>query len=343
MEHNVDDNTGFNVIPTRYHTESGREAIDVIRDSMSDDEFAVYCRGQALKYQLREGKKGADDGDKARWYMQMFDHVRAGGPDPRAQRPGFEPYARAAMPEPLERRRIDVLDHGFVRLVETWGQGDTRLAEAGIIEAARQSTQGSFRGWARDARLLRYLHEHKHATPFEFAGMVIEVRAPIFVFREWHRHRTQSYNEMSARYAPLPSLYYTPAWEEVYRRGRALSEANKQAGATAEAAPITQAEACRFVDTLSGQYAEFDAEYSAALSRGVPKELARLGMPVGHYSQMRAQATLRNWLAFLTLRLDPAAQWEIRQYAEAVAQIIHESFPQTALLFAESRPHTEPR
>ena len=92
--------------------------------------------------------------------------------------------------------KIDVLDHGFVRLVESWGSGDLH------IEAARQSTQGSFRGWDQDAKLLRYLHQNKHSTPFEFAGMVIEVRAPIFVFREWHRHRTQSYNEMSARYAP---------------------------------------------------------------------------------------------------------------------------------------------
>lgn len=108
---------------------------------------------------------------------------------------------------------IRVLDHGFVRLVETWGHGDGGVrvdgsgenlgedCEAGIIEAARQSTQGNFRGWEKDAQLLAFLHNHKHATPFEFAGMVVEVRAPILVFREWHRHRTQSYNEMSARYA----------------------------------------------------------------------------------------------------------------------------------------------
>src|SRR6185437_1734218 len=104
--------------------------------------------------------------------------------------------------------------------------------ERGIIEAARQSTQGSFRGWGQDAKLLRYLHEHKHATPFEFAGMVIEVQAPIFVFREWHRHRTQSYNEMSARYSPLPDLCYVPDWANVGERGAAAA-ANKQAGGVA--------------------------------------------------------------------------------------------------------------
>lgn len=340
---NDDANTGFTSVPTRYATASGREVIDLIRDSLSDEEFVAYCLGNAMKYRARAGKKGDAhlDFEKADFYGAMADHIRdpALTPDPRSARPDFTPYKRAGVPVKSDWAMFaerPVLDHGFVRLVERWGGGDSRLPEAGIIEAARQSTQGSFRGWERDARLLRYLHEHKHATPFEFAGMVIEVRAPIFVFREWHRHRTQSYNEMSARYAPLPSLYYTPSWEEVLRRGRAGALANKQAGAAADADQLTEAEARRFVDTLQGQYAEFDAEYQAALSRGIPKELARLGMPVGHYSQMRASANLRNWLAFLTLRLDPAAQWEIRQYAEAVAQIIYEAFPQTARLFAES-------
>src|SRR5688572_1581490 len=107
---------------------------------------------------------------------------------------------------------IKVLDHGYVRFIEAWGKGDAGVNEAGIIEAARQSTQGSFRGWEQDQKLLGFLFNNKppHATPFEFAGMVIEVQAPIFVFREWHRHRTQSYNEMSARYAPLPDLNYLP-------------------------------------------------------------------------------------------------------------------------------------
>ncbi|MCA9311787.1 MAG: FAD-dependent thymidylate synthase, partial [Phycisphaerales bacterium] len=256
-----------------------------------------------------------------------------GAPDPRHQRPGFVPYERAAMPEPIPEIRIDVLDHGFVRLVEEWGGGDTRLPEAGIIEAARQSTQGSFRGWRRDAQLLRYLHEHKHATPFEFAGMVLEVRAPIFVFREWHRHRTQSYNEMSARYAPLPDLDYLPTIDRIVEGSARNAVLNKQAGRADGAPSIDVAGATAFLRRRAARYEEFEAEYRAALADGVPKELARIGMPVGRYSQMRASAVLRNWLAFLTLRLDPAAQWEIRQYASAVHSIITERFPQTAALF----------
>lgn len=228
--------------------------------------------------------------------------------------------------------RIDVLDHGFVRLVESWGHGDHGAdMEAGIIEAARQSTQGSFRGWEADEKLLAYLHNNKHATPFEFAGMVLEVRAPVFVFREWHRHRTQSYNEMSARYAPLPDLNYVPTLDRV------MLGAGKQGGAAKGAEALTEREAVSFLAQLESDYQRFDEVYQRSLAAGVPKEIARLGMPVGRYSQMRASACLRNWLGFLTLRLDPAAQWEIRQYAQAVGQVVAATFPRTWALF-EAQP-----
>ena len=200
--------------------------------------------------------------------------------------------------------------------------------ERGIIEAARQSTQGSFRGWDEDAKLLKFLYTHKHWTPFEFAGMVIEVQAPIFVFREWHRHRTQSYNEMSARYAPLPDLYYKPDLDNVQSRAAANHDRNKQAGSTTgvRAGRMTCAEWLENVDLF---YQQAEHLYQLALSYGIPKELARITMPVGHYSRMRASANLRNWLAFLTLRMDPAAQAEIRQFANAVGEIIKNQFPQT--------------
>ena len=332
---NRQDDPGFDAIPDRYNTGS-REVIDQIRDSMSDHEFGVWCRGQVIRYDLRT-KNPELDPEKARFYREMAAHIFEGTPDPRHRRPNFEPYRRAAFPEPLPDRRIDVLDHGFVRFIEDWGGGVTRLPEAGIIEAARQSTQGSFRGWRRDAGLLSYLHKNKHSTPFEFAGMVLEIRAPIFVFREWHRHRTQSYNEMSARYAPLPDLAYLPTWQEVHRRSHERDEKNKQAGVLDGAPAISESAASRFVENLRKTYEDFEFEYRGALAEGVPKELARCGMPVGRYSQMRAQANLRNWLAFLTLRLDPAAQWEIRQYAEAVLELVLERFPQTGRLFEEVR------
>lgn len=224
-----------------------------------------------------------------------------------------------------------VLDHGFVRHVESWGCGDAGTDyECGIIEAARQSTQGSFRGWAQDEKLLQHLYENKHSTPFEFAGMVIEVQAPIFVFREWHRHRTQSYNEMSARYEPLPDLNYIPTVERLMRDGGK----NKQAQAIKGAIPLTEGNAEGFRVVLQNHYQTCQLEYESALEAGIPKECARILLPVGRYSRMRASANLRNWLAFLTLRMDPNAQWEIQQYAQAVAGIIYNQFPRTYSLFA---------
>ncbi len=224
-----------------------------------------------------------------------------------------------------------VLDYGAVSLVETWGSDER------IVEAARMSTGKGFLGWGDseklgDEKLLRFLWENKHATPFEMAGAVLEIKAPIFVFREWHRHRTQSYNEMSARYVPLPDENYIPTVERLLVK----SKTNKQAGTIAGAAELTEERAAGFRDALANMYAKQEEFYQLALIGGVPKELARIHLPVGRYSRMRASANLRNWLAFLTLRQAPGAQWEIRQYAEAVRAALAESFPRTLALFSEA-------
>lgn len=234
--------------------------------------------------------------------------------------------------------QINLLNHGYVRFIESWGRGEAGVAEAGIIEAARQSTQGSFRGWEADQKLLGFLFNNKpqHATPFEFAGMVIEVQAPIFVFREWHRHRTQSYNEMSARYAPLPDLNYEPTIERCMAGGGHVTS-NKQAQAVQGSQSLIPHNAEIWLSKLHTTYQNLEALYQEGLQIGMPKEIARVCLPVGRYSRMRAQATLRNWLAFLTLRLDPGAQWEIRQYAEVVGQLIEREFPYTAHLFNSAR------
>lgn len=266
---------------------------------------------------------------------------------------------------------IPLLDHGYVRRVETWG------SDAAIIEAARMSTQKGFLGWEPeyrtrcpvclyeyvgeqnregmrcpnqpvhdcegtlalisshpgDAKLLAFLYNNNHLTPFEMAGMVIEVKAPIFVFREWHRHRTQSYNEMSARYIPLPDENYVPSIQRLMMG----QTGNKQAGAVKGTPVLTEAQADNFRRTLYSSYLMNQTDYDAALAHGVPKELARILLPVARYSIMRASANLRNWLAFLTLRMDEKAQWEIRQYANAVGTLIQESFPRTWELFDTKR------
>ena len=263
--------------------------------------------------------------------------------------------------------KIELLDHGHATLVESWGSDER------IIEAARMSTDKGFLGWGPvstgkpcdamfcdngliadrldsrngsacpacngtgkvqkpgDEKLLRYLWEHKHATPFEMAGLTVEIQAPIFVFRQWHRHRTQSYNEMSARYTPLPDLDYVPTVERIM----AEASANKQAGKAAGAAELTETAAELFRDGLQEQYASAQRLYLAALSSGIPKEVARIHLPVARYSRMRASANLRNWLAFLTLRMDSHAQYEIRVYADALGKMVAERFPRTWGLFAE--------
>ncbi len=164
-------------------------------------------------------------------------------------------------------------------------------------------------------------------TPFEMAGMIIEVQAPIFVFREWHRHRTQSYNELSARYTSLPDVNYIPTVERLMMQGGA----NKQAQGTG--AELLESHAKHFQAQLLTHYGHCETLYRWALDAGVPKELARVHLPVGRYSRMRASANLRNWLAFLTLRMDVAAQFEIRQYSNVVAELVKHKFPRTYELF----------
>ena len=226
---------------------------------------------------------------------------------------------------------IKVLDHGYVKLIETWGSDER------IVEAARMSTNKGFLGWGTeekpgDEKLLKYLYDHKHNTPFEMAGMIVEVQAPIFVFREWHRHRTQSYNELSARYTPLPNMNYVPTIERCLIGGGHLT---KQAGTIKEAEPLTEYESEEFRRGINCIYENLESCYQAYLKKGIPKELARIILPVGRYSRMIASANLRNWLAFLTLRLAVEAQWEIRQYANSVGIFTSQAFPRTWKLFLQ--------
>lgn len=223
--------------------------------------------------------------------------------------------------------RLNVLDHGYIELVEHWGSDER------FIEAARMSTNKGFNGWEQDEKLLAYLYNNKHSTPFEMGGVVIEVSAPIFVFREWHRHRTQSYNEMSARYIPLPDVNYVPSVDRVMA-GANTATTNKQAQGNG---PIEHADALSWLSDLADVYTHAQSVYQRGLELGVPKELARLPVPVARYSRMRASANLRNWLGFLSLRMAPNAQWEIREYANAVGEIVSTLFPRTWALFEKGQ------
>lgn len=230
-----------------------------------------------------------------------------------------------SQPHSTRHRNLQLLDHGYVNFVEAWGSDER------IIESARMSTAKGFQGWDKDLKLLRFLWEHKHHTPFEMAGLIIEVQAPIFVFREWHRHRTQSYNELSARYTPLPDLYYIPDIARLMAGKQAtINKQGSQEG-------FTYTEARDIQDCI--HYASIHARgvYEKLLETGVSRELARLVIPVNQYSRMRASANLRNWLAFLSLRLGEGVQWETKQYAQAVSGLIQANFPKTYELFKEGQ------
>lgn len=264
-----------------------------------------------------------------------------------------------------------LLDHGYITLIEGWGS-DQRIIEAArmstdkgfkgwgprvqcrhcgclwrdngdntmsLFDADQKSCEkcehepmySSCKEVPGDEKLLAYLYRNRHSTPFEMAGLTVEVQAPIFVFRQWHRHRTQSYNEMSARYTPLPNMHYVPTAERLLVN----SKTNKQAGTVKGAAQLSPSGAKLFQARLEQSYFDAETLYQEALAAGVPKELARVHLPVARYSRMRASANLRNWLGFLTLRMDPHAQYEIRVYAEALGDMVKDRFPRTWELFLE--------
>lgn len=208
-------------------------------------------------------------------------------------------------------RRIDVLDHGFVRLVDSMG------GDLSVVRAARVSYDAAWRAGdneGSDARLIRYLWRNRHTTPFEAVTLTFEVHAPIFVFRQWHRHRTWSFNEVSARYTELPEQFYVPAADNLQPQ----STDNKQgrAGNFDDDGMIAD-----LINTMRDSNKGAFAAYHELLSCGVARELARSVLPVSTYSTMFATVNLLNLFRFLTLRRDPHAQYEIRVYADAMADL----------------------
>lgn len=232
----------------------------------------------------------------------------------------------------LVGRQVPVLDHGYVKLIDFLGD------DASIIEAARMSTEGGFVSWepyekhpGGDMGLLDFLWRKRHATPFEMCEAVFEVQAPLLAFREWHRHRTQSYNEFSARYAVMANLHYVPSEERL----KSIKSSNKQA-ASLDHHLGEEVDYEKMLANIDDEQKSIYAEYERMLAQGVPKEIARLNTPVSRYSKMRVKTDLRNWLAFENLRIRPSAQWEIRQYAEVIGHTFLKAlFPRTWSIFEE--------
>lgn len=220
-----------------------------------------------------------------------------------------------------------VLDHGLVVLASQGPQdGDLQISHAA---RALMPWSENWRG-ADDIKLLEYMLRHKHSTPFEHLHFSFFIRAPIMVYRQWHRHRTQSYNEMSARYRPLPDLSYVPDPTMIGKQ----SKKNHQSRILDEDPSNDHYMMARMIrDEMNHDY----NLYEHLLEMGMPRELARGVLSVFMYSDMYASANLLNWLKFITLRDDEHAQYEIQVYAKTIRDILYNYVPVTMWLFERIR------
>ena len=218
---------------------------------------------------------------------------------------------------------VKVLDYGHVRLVDHMG------SDLSIVRSARVSYDAVWRTGedaGKDAKLIQYLIKNRHTTPLESVTFTFDVKAPIFVFRQWHRHRTWAYNEMSARYTELPEEFYVPEAAQITTQ----STSNKQMR-TDELHP--KAEQMREWMRVTNQVSF--KMYHDLLAEGCPRELARSVLPVATYSQMFGTVSLLNLFRFLTLRQQEHAQFEIRVYAHAMLELIEPIVPNAVAAFKE--------
>lgn len=202
-------------------------------------------------------------------------------------------------------QRFDVLDHGFVRVVDCMGD------DSAIVQAARVSYGKGTRHVREDRALIRYLMCHRHTTPFEMCELKLHIKAPIFVARQWLRHRTASVNEYSARYSRLDCEYYVPDAEAL----AAQSQTNRQG----REGPLREDKAQDVQWLIDASSEGVHRLYQGLLDEhGVARELARMVLPVNFYTQFYWKIDLHNLLHFLSLRTHPHAQHEIRAYADVI-------------------------
>jgi thymidylate synthase (FAD) len=260
---------------------------------------------------------------------QQHEIAEARAAEGRTRRPTV-PALEAMLFEP-----IPVLDHGFLRVIDYMGD------DAAVVQAARVSYGRGTRAANEDRGLIRYLMRHRHSTPFEMAEIKYHVKLPIFVARQWIRHRTANVNEYSARYSVLDREFYTPAPEHL----AAQSAANRQGRGEI----LGGTEAARVLDLLRedarrnyDHYLEMlnEAESGAPLDpsrQGLARELARMNLTLNTYTQWYWKTDLHNLLGFLSLRADPHAQYEIRAYAEAMLRTVEAWVPMTCEAFRDYR------
>lgn len=244
---------------------------------------------------------------------------------------------RATVPalEEILFEPIPVLDHGFIRVIDYMGD------DAAIVQAARVSYGTGTKKVSEDAGLIRYLMRHRHSTPFEMCEIKLHVKLPIFVARQWIRHRTANVNECSARYSVMDREFYVPASDRL----SAQAVNNRQGGGDV----LEGAEAARVLAMLREDGERAYSRYEDLLNRredgtaidddrtGLTRELARMDLSLNFYTQWYWKIDLHNFLNFISLRADPHAQYEIRVYADVTADILKRWVPAVAEAFQEYR------
>ncbi|PVH30364.1 FAD-dependent thymidylate synthase [Pararhodobacter oceanensis] len=236
----------------------------------------------------------------------------------RAVSEGMEKHLYTAQP---------VLDHGFVRAIDYMGD------DSAIVQAARVSYGAGTKHVQNDEGLIRYLMRHWHSTPFEMCEVKLHIKLPVFVARQWIRHRTANVNEYSARYSILDREFYIPAPEHL----AAQSTINNQGRGEV----LQGEEAARVLALLKSDAAQMYDNYEAMLSQdgqqGLARELARMNLPMNIYTQWYWKTDLHNLFHFLRLRADSHAQYEIRVYAEAIAAMTADWVPLAYAAFEDYR------
>ncbi|WP_424965416.1 FAD-dependent thymidylate synthase [Dinoroseobacter sp. S375] len=239
-------------------------------------------------------------------------------PTLRAVSPGMETHLYTPRP---------VLDHGFVRVVDYMGD------DAAIVQAARVSYGAGTKKARDDSGLIRYLMRHWHSTPFEMCEIKLHVKLPVFVARQWIRHRTANVNEYSARYSVLDREFYIPAPEQL----AAQSTINNQGrGATLQGEEAEQVLRLLKQDSMRA-YDHYEEMLNQDGQQGLARELARMNLPANIYTQWYWKVDLHNLFHFLRLRADAHAQYEIRVYADAICEMVKDWVPAAYGAFEDYR------
>lgn len=225
-------------------------------------------------------------------------------------------------------KEFPCLDKGFVRLIDVMGD------DSAIVQAARVSYGAGTKKVLEDRGLIRYLMRHIHTTPFEMVEFKFHVKLPIFVARQWIRHRTANVNEYSGRYSEMKDEFYVPAPDQV----RAQSVTNKQGRSDDLFAPE---EAERIRTLMSDTQDTLYAEYQDLLGTNLAREIARINLPVSNYTEWYWKVDLHNLFHFLRLRIDAHAQYEIRVYGQAMAEIVRAAVPMAYEAFEDYMLHAQ--